>query len=86
MWFLFQNVFLVIMVQAAILIARVRTMEFAIGFLEDVNASLVTMEETVSMVNRENEWACYDVKFKKIFLNHKIIHSHDIKLDKLLIF
>lgn len=50
-----KNVFLVIMVQAAILIARVRTMEFAIGFLEDVNASLVTMEETVSMVNRENE-------------------------------
>lgn len=44
-----KNVFLVIMVQAAILIARVRTMEFAIGFLEDVNASLVTMEETVSM-------------------------------------
>lgn len=34
--------------QAAILIARVRTMEFAVGFLEDVNASLVTTEETVN--------------------------------------
>lgn len=54
-WFLFQNVFLVIMVQAAILIARVRTMEFAIGFLEAVSASQATMEETVNMVNQENE-------------------------------
>ena len=73
--------------QAAILIARVRTMEFAVGFLEDVNASLVTTEETVNTVNRENEWACYDAdKFLKIFLNNKIIYSHYIKLDKLLIF
>lgn len=44
-----KNVFLVIMVQAAILIARVRTMEFAIGFLEAVSASQATMEETVNM-------------------------------------
>ncbi|XP_017903554.1 PREDICTED: multiple epidermal growth factor-like domains protein 6 [Capra hircus] len=30
-----KNVFLVILLQAAILIARVRTMEFAVGFLEE---------------------------------------------------
>ncbi|KAB0402934.1 hypothetical protein E2I00_003068, partial [Balaenoptera physalus] len=43
------NVFLVIMVWAAILIASVRTVEFATGFLEAVSASQVIMEETANM-------------------------------------
>lgn len=43
-----KNVPLGIMAQAAILIARVRTMEFATGFLEAVSASKVTMEEFVN--------------------------------------
>lgn len=38
--FVFQNVLLVIMTQSAILTADVRTMEFAIGFLEAVPPSL----------------------------------------------
>ena len=46
------------MTQAAILTAHVRTTEFAIGFLETVSAS---MEETVNVVNRDNEWAYYGV-------------------------
>lgn len=41
------------MAQAAILIARVRTVEFAAGFLEAANASKGTMEETVNTVNRK---------------------------------
>lgn len=45
------------MAQAAILIAHVRTVEFATGFLEGVSASKVTMEESVNTVNRENTWA-----------------------------
>lgn len=60
-WFLFQNVPLGILAQTALLIAPVRTMEFATGFLEAVSASKVTMEETVNMVSRENEWAYYGV-------------------------
>lgn len=60
-WFLFQNVPLGTMAQAAILLAPVRTVEFATGFLEAVSASKVTMGETVNMVSGENEWACYGV-------------------------
>ncbi|XP_023609681.1 multiple epidermal growth factor-like domains protein 6 [Myotis lucifugus] len=44
-----KNVPLGIMAQAAILIAPVRTVEFATGFLEAVSASKVTMDETVNM-------------------------------------
>ncbi|KAJ8797712.1 hypothetical protein J1605_017138, partial [Eschrichtius robustus] len=44
-----KNVFLVIMVWAAILIASVRTVEFATGFLEAASASQVIMEETANM-------------------------------------
>lgn len=49
----FQNVPLGTMAQAAILIVRVRTVEFAAGFLEAASASRGTMEETVNMVNRK---------------------------------
>lgn len=41
------------MAQAAVLIVRVRTVEFAAGFLEAASASRGTMEETVNMVNRK---------------------------------
>lgn len=49
------------MAHAAILTASVIRMEFATGFLEAVGAFKITMEETVNMVNRENEWAYYGV-------------------------
>ena len=49
------------MVWAAILIASVRTVEFATGFPEAASASQVIMEETANMVNQENEWAYYGV-------------------------
>ena len=53
--------FLVIMAQAAILIAHVRTMESAVGFLKAVSAFKVPTEGTVNMVNRDNTWAFHSV-------------------------
>lgn len=54
-WFLFQNALLVIMAQAAILIVHVRTMEFAMDFLDAVGIAKFPTEGTVNMVNRDNK-------------------------------